>query len=337
MRPVWCDLIDPAHDRADWLRWRREGLGASDIGAICGMSQWATPSSVYLDKLGLLDDGEPSEAMAWGLLLEEPIAREFERREGLYVGDEQLCARDAVHEHRRCTLDGLVYEAPPSRPGSNSRARAHSLGPLQIKCSRDRPWDTVPDAYAIQVVWEMGITHTTHEWLAVLHGGNKLAIYEFDFDEILYAHLARIADRFWTDNVLAKNPPPADGSDATTEALKAAYSDRATEAQVVFDDVYLDVARTWLAAEQAVKDAERFRDRVKNQLRTVLGEAIVGVDGQGDELVTWKPQRGAAPFDKAGLRREFPDIAQKFTGDQPTVRVLRATKTLKALAGIEGD
>jgi putative phage-type endonuclease len=327
MSPVWCDLVEPDIDRAEWLAWRREGIGASDLGAICGMSPWATPMSVYLDKVGLLDDNEPSEAMRWGSLLEEPIAREFEVREGLYVHDQQLCVHDGQHPHRRCTLDGLVADTPAPDD------RAVMLGPLQIKCSRDRPWDEVPDAYALQVMWEMGITGMPHEWLAVLHGGNTLRVYEFEFDPIQFAALARIADTFWTAHVLAKNPPPADGSDATTEALKDAYRERATDEVVTFDGVETDLAREWQAAEHAVTAAEMWRDRCKNQLRSILGEAIVALDGQGDELVTWKPQRGASRFDTKGLRAAYPEIAAEFLIPAGTSRVLRATKTLKELAG----
>jgi putative phage-type endonuclease len=328
MSPVWCDLVDPAIDPAGWHAWRAEGLGGSDIGAICGMSPWATPSTVYLEKVGLLGPSEESEPMFWGKQLEEPIARVFEMREGLYVHDQQLCVQDSEHPHRRCTLDGLVADTP------NPDGRAVMLGNLQIKCTRDRPWDEVPDQYALQVQWEMGVTGATHEWLAVLHGGNTYQCYEFDFDPIQFAALARVADGFWRDNVLAKNPPPADGSDATTEALKDAYRQRATGESVVVD---VGLAREWLAADHAAKEAQSWADRCKNQLRSTLGEATLGVDGQGDELVTWKPQRGASRFDTKALREKYPEIAAEFLIPAGTNRVLRATKALKALAGVEPE
>lgn len=327
MSPVWCDLVEPAIDRAGWLEWRRDGLGASDIGAILDMSPYSSAPVVYLQKVGLLGEIEPSEPMLWGSILEEPIAREFERREGLFVHDEQLCVHDREFPHRRCTLDGLVADTPAPDD------RAVMLGPLQIKCSRDRPWDEVPDAYALQVQWEMGVTGMTHEWLAVLHGGNALRVYEFEFDPILFATIARVADRFWADNVLARNPPPADGSAATTEALKEAYRDRATGEVLKFDGVETDLAREWLAAERAAKAATSWVDRVKNQLRSILGEATVAIDGQGDELVTWKPQRTASRIDAAGLRAAYPEIAAEFTIAAGTARVLRPTKALKVLAG----
>ena len=56
--------------RAEWLRWRRSGIGASDIAALLGISPWASPFSVWADKLGLLPDEE----------LDDDDVREFGRR-----------------------------------------------------------------------------------------------------------------------------------------------------------------------------------------------------------------------------------------------------------------
>ena len=53
-------------DRAEWLAWRRSGIGASDVAGILGISPWASPFTVWADKLGLLpdedlDDDDPRE------------------------------------------------------------------------------------------------------------------------------------------------------------------------------------------------------------------------------------------------------------------------------------
>lgn len=37
-------------DRAEWLEWRRNGIGATDVAGILGVSPWASPWSVWADK-----------------------------------------------------------------------------------------------------------------------------------------------------------------------------------------------------------------------------------------------------------------------------------------------
>src|SRR5689334_10559418 len=105
MPPVWCDLIDPNIDRPEWLAWRREGIGASDAATVADLNPFNTRPALYLDKIGLLDDGELTEPQFWGLRHERTIAEVFEERTGLIVRDAQLCVFDREYPHRRCTLD----------------------------------------------------------------------------------------------------------------------------------------------------------------------------------------------------------------------------------------
>ena len=37
-------------ERKEWLRKRKEGIGGSDAGAICGLNPYVSPLGVYQDK-----------------------------------------------------------------------------------------------------------------------------------------------------------------------------------------------------------------------------------------------------------------------------------------------
>ena len=52
-----------AMTREDWLQERRRGIGGSEAAAILGLSPWATPLDVYLDKIGEGEEVEETEAM----------------------------------------------------------------------------------------------------------------------------------------------------------------------------------------------------------------------------------------------------------------------------------
>ena len=53
-----------APDRAAWLAQRRNGIGASDIAAVLGISPWKTPLQLYMDKRG--GDNVNHSAHLWG-------------------------------------------------------------------------------------------------------------------------------------------------------------------------------------------------------------------------------------------------------------------------------
>ena len=66
-------------ERAEWLDWRRGGIGSSDIAAIIGLSPWATPYSVWAEKTGRLDNHDNDDTV-----------KEFGRRAGRAVRIEQV-------------------------------------------------------------------------------------------------------------------------------------------------------------------------------------------------------------------------------------------------------
>jgi putative phage-type endonuclease len=325
--------------RPEWLEWRRLGCGGSDVAAICGLSTFGSPTSVYYDKVGLAPEQPESESMQWGRLLEKPIAEEFRERTGLYVAAPQCLVIDTEHPWRRATLDGIVVETAPLR-GKAEQAEwlqrwLHAdtlLGTIEIKTTRDGVYDEIPDRTALQVQWQLGIAELTHCWLAVLHGGQRLEIYEIEFDELVFAQLCTIVDRFWEQHVLAGNPPPADSNPATTAALKAVYGERASDDQVELVTDQLPVA--WRKAKARLQAAEAGVEGIENLLRAILGAAAIATY-EGEPLVTWKAQRRAGRIDDKRLTADHPEIAAEYRTPDGVTRVLRATKALKALAEVD--
>ena len=60
----------------EWLRWRKKGIGGSDVSAIIGINKWTSAIELWLDKTNQKNDPvEVNEAMEWGTIL-EPIIRE---------------------------------------------------------------------------------------------------------------------------------------------------------------------------------------------------------------------------------------------------------------------
>lgn len=324
--------------RADWLEWRRQGCGGSDVAAICGLSTFGSPTSVYYDKAGLAPESPESEAMRWGQLLEPAIAAEFTERTGLHVVVPQILVHDVEHPWRRATLDGLVVESHAMWEDTAIPATECVLGTIEIKTTRDGAYDEIPDRTALQYQWQMGIAELAHCWLAVLHGGQRLEVYELEFDPLVFERLCTIVDRFWEQHVVAGNPPPADSNPATTQALKAAFGERADdELWTELPPTVVSIATAWLPAKATLKEAEAHVELIENSLRAALGEAIVGTDDQAVELVTWKPQRRAGRIDDKRLTADHPEIAAEYRTPDGVTRVLRPTKALKALAGASGE
>lgn len=326
----------PTWDRADWLEWRRDGIGGSDVAALAGLSTFGSPTSVYYDKVGLAPEQPESELMRWGRVLEPVIASEFTVATGLHVVVPQALVWDVEHPWRRCTLDGLVVESNAEWPDMGFLELV--LGTNQMKTTGAGSWrDRIPPDIEAQCQWEMGIAELERCWLTVLHMSGfdrHFAVYEIEFDLPAFAALCRISDRFWEKHVLAGNPPRPDSNPATTDALKAAYGHRAEGSTIELDDELVTVAEEWLRAKAAEDAAKTRREGAENALRSALGEHTYGAYGE-TELVSWKPQRKAGRIDEKALRADHPEIWAKYRAPDGITRVLRATKALKARVDVD--
>lgn len=63
--------------RADWLKARKSGLGASDAPCVLGMGRFHSAYSVATDKLTDAIDDDEDETAEWGRRLEPAIAQKF--------------------------------------------------------------------------------------------------------------------------------------------------------------------------------------------------------------------------------------------------------------------
>ena len=70
---------------ADWLKYRRRGIGGSDAAAVCGISRYKSPFELWLDKTGQLTEQEAGEPAYWGTQLEPVVRNEFQKRSGIEV------------------------------------------------------------------------------------------------------------------------------------------------------------------------------------------------------------------------------------------------------------
>lgn len=95
--------------RKEWLALRRQGLGGSDAGAVCGLNPYRTSMDVFADKTGTdtLEDMD-NEAMREGRDLEEYVAQRFSEAAGLKVRRANVMYVSKEHPFMLADVDRLV-------------------------------------------------------------------------------------------------------------------------------------------------------------------------------------------------------------------------------------
>lgn len=263
--PTAVRLLHADADRDAWLAARRAGIGSSDVAAILGVVERRTPLHVYHDKRGDLVD-EQTEPMLWGSLLEEPVAREWARRNRSVIARVGLVA-NVDTRWAMATLDRRVAECPLNRDVRQACA-------LEVKCrsafKADRWRADVPDDVLAQTVWQMEVTGFDHIHVAVLIGGNDYRQTVIRRDFKVAAYITGEVKRFRDEHLVPGVPPPADltKAQAVIELDELLHPERVGELDILeLGDVleYAELSARNGAAGRALKAA-----------RARLGEIAAG-------------------------------------------------------------
>lgn len=280
----------------EWLDYRRNGIGGSDIAAICGISKWKRPIHVYLDKIGELPKSELGEPAEWGTRLEPLIADKFASQHP----DWAVTKKELIYSHPKYgwalgNIDGMII--CPSR----------GRGILEVKTANEyllHEWDDgkIPDYYFVQLQWYMFITGLDWGYFATLIGGNKYREYEVKRDDEMIEQMLRIASDFWYNNVSAKVSPPFDGSEASTTLLNTWYPIAKETALLELEAV--EIVETYLKKKLLLKTTEEDLAEAENLLKAMLGHHEIGVVGA--YKIKWQ-NRTRSGVDSKQLKEQFPD------------------------------
>ena len=304
-------LVLPATAPRDrWLAARRSGITATDVVKIVGLSKYGNALDSYLDKRLGEEDREPSEAAAWGLLLEDPVARRWAAQRGCRVRRVGLM-RHRVHSHHMASIDRVVV---------GERA------PLECKTRNvfaDDFADSVPERVVVQVQWQMHVSGAEHAYVAALIGGQELVTHTVRRDQVLIDYLRSEADRVW-GAVLAGEPPDVPAWQQTAAALDRLYPDRAGVVDVDPDAAGPLIA-DYHAASASESAAKAAKAAAKVALLDLLGdheEARVG----GVKAWTYRAtsQTGIPADNLRALIEAHPDIAEQYVTTTASRRLVVA-------------
>lgn len=280
--------------REQWLANRRRGIGGSDIAAILGLSPWKTAVDVWLDKTGRSTEDAigNAEAVRWGTLLEDVVAREYAERTDRTVQRIKRILRHPEHEWAIGNIDRAIVS-----PGSRVRVAEDggtllgADGILEVKTAsmfkasewgRDGDEDAVPLHYQAQVMWYLGIAGQHWADVTALIGGQRMVIRRIHRDDETIAAMLERAHDFWRLHVLTRQPPaPTTARDV--ERLFPADNGEAIEAT---DDL-LAAYNAAREAKARIAQAEADYEAAAERIKLALGErSVLTLNGQ--PLATWK-------------------------------------------------
>lgn len=292
-------------DRTEWLKYRESGIGSSEVATIVGLNPWETPYQLWRRKVGLDAPKQENFAMKAGHHLEDAVSLFWQDETGQQVikssaGDWLI--RDDERPYLQVSPDRTYWLA--DMPHSNENKGILECKTTQMTIDED----DIPKHWFVQVQYQLGVAGYQHGSLAWLTQGRNFGYKDLAFVPDFFAWLVEEVDKFWVDNIQAKQEPTA----ANVQDILLKYN-RHTDGKIV------EVNDEIFAAYQELKEVhdelsaiEEKKAALEEKIKLGFGDAeAISYDGQ--TLATWKAPKPSNKFDAKAFTAAHPDLAKEFT------------------------
>lgn len=298
MTAAYRVLLRADATREQWLAARRQGIGGSDAPAVLGVGGYHTALEVYTSKVTDLPEDNAGEAASWGQLLEDVVAREWARREGMAVRRGPALVQSTRWPWMVASVDRLAC-----RPGSTRPVGVYE-GKLRTSWVA-RAWDDgVPADVVVQCLHYCAVYDLPVAYVACLVGGAELRTYTVHAERTLIDDIVEEERRWWESYVLPRRLPPLTRDDSNASALARLFP--APEGAVELDLDAVELLRQRRKADEAYKAAKAERDEIDDRIRLLLADKVEG-HINGVKFVAWTPSDGSRSTDFDLLQRDYPD------------------------------
>lgn len=206
----------PVQDDASWRALRAKHIGASEIGALFGLSPWLTRWQLYMLKTGKLPDVFETKSMTQGKHFEPAVAAYAQEKFNIQLRKVHRYLTDDTTPGMGASLDYEEY-------GDGS------LTPTELKFSLfGDGWDwesdeltAIPDVYMLQVQHQIACADAARGQLIAFTGGDLKRML-IPRNERLVAAIREAVAAFW-DDVRASREPPVDFAADAEAVSRLAY------------------------------------------------------------------------------------------------------------------
>lgn len=284
-------------EKQEWLNYRKQGIGGSDAGAVCGLNPYKTAMEVYQDKVSLETEEFDNEAMRQGRDFEDYVARRFTEVTGKKVRRANAMFCHETYPFMRADVDRMVV-------GEKAGLECKTASPFLADKWQD---GQVPMHYYIQCLHYMTVCDVDAWYIAVLIFGREFKYYRMERDEEMIADLIRIEQDFWQNHVLKGQMPSPDGSKLADSVIAEYY--KQTIAETIPLTGFNEKIKRRQELSEIIGKMDTEKRQIEQELKLYLGEAEIAENEQ--YRVSWKAVHSNR-LDEKRLKEEEPEIYEKY-------------------------
>lgn len=286
--------------REQWLKYRAQGIGGSDVSVIAGINPYRSVYQLWLEKTGQVEPCESgNECTHFGTILEPIVKQEFTEKTGIAIAEPKYIYQHKDYPFMLANLDGVV-----SVDGEDCIFEAKTASAYKLN-----EWENgIPTEYMMQIQHYMAVTGLKKTYIAALIGGNHFVYKIIDCDDKMIDNIIEMERRFWEENVLGGIEPEADGSEGTTAWLNDRYS-KSNGERIELPDETVSLCEEYSDISEQIEALSAEKDALGNRLKSLMKENEVGIAGRFK--VSWKSV-DSSRFDSTKFKADNPEMYGKY-------------------------
>lgn len=289
-------------------RLRKNGIGGSDVAAICGLSPYRNALDIYFQKT--LDDIEDisNDNIWWGNALESVIVDKYLDlyAQSISFPDTKV---DDEYPFMLANVDGILEDG--------AVLEAKNVGQYTAKKWGSQFSDDIPIEYYLQVAHYTRIFKAPYARIAAYFGGADFRIYEYSPNQKIEKMILDKCTNFWENHVLKGIPPAATTYEDQVKLWKDAIAD---SKKIASPEIVKFVGR-YNEIHNEIKRLQEESESIKTSISGFMEDSEALVDENEKILVTWKNQK-TCRFDLSKFKEGQSDLYNKFIVEKAS-RVLR--------------
>ena len=326
----------------DWLNYRFNGIGGSEISAILGLNPYFSSHKLFYLKLGEIDYDPENIHMFWGKQHEDKIAEIWEYHdpnnpameitmqnynEGKII---RKCRRvnayiiNPEYPHLFASLDRVINKGDNKKEGI--------LECKTISAFAAKVWEIeIPPMHVAQLQFYLLQADLEYGELATLKDGKYFEVLPFERNEEFIRLIIESSKDFWDRvtraRILKQDGKPYEQLEPeidNQEAYKSFLSERykAEPKKIKPELFYYELGTQYLGLNEEIKSLETKQDEIANQIKAYMKESDTMNFGASG-TITWKQNKTSMKFNTEGFKEQHPELYDKYIIETPGSRTFK--------------
>lgn len=319
---------------------RKKGIGGSDAAAICGVSKYKTPVSVYLNKISPIEEQSSglekiSDVLARGNELEELIRKKFSSMIGYEVLPVKKTIYHKTYPFMLANIDGYIKEVKAVVEIKTARLSMRSEW-------GDSFTDQIPKEYLTQAHHYMNVCEVAKAYVVVCFASEEtfslirimlknmkledvlkeeipldIRIFEVERSPSFDKVLINVERRFWLEHVEKRVAPAWTNIDDLKELFPLSLEGK----KVIASENDVVLLKEIKVCNSAIKEQEEKLKSLQGKIIERIKDAEEMIDQDGNPLVTFKSCL-TNRFDTITFKKEYSDLYTQFLKQSQSRRFL---------------